>query len=211
MSAVVHAEHPVWLSPSSRSGSARGRSGASSRRHRRRRAGGAVARDRSGAARPARRRCSTTPTGSARARARSVSRNGRWNSGIGSASASRMVDKGVVWSVGKIFHGDSQLYQFNLLPEEGHKMPGLHQSSAILRRSLSGRSRAGTAGDRSALAQQGHRAGAAQRSRGADHRYAGRAVSSCRQLSLWRAMVRARRCAAWWVRNSRARCSRISS
>jgi 3-(3-hydroxy-phenyl)propionate hydroxylase len=35
----------------------------------------------------------------------------------------RMVDKGVVWSVGKIFHGDSQLYQFNLLPEEGHKRP----------------------------------------------------------------------------------------
>ena len=28
----------------------------------------------------------------------------------------RMVDKGVVWSVGKIFHGASQLYQFNLLP-----------------------------------------------------------------------------------------------
>ena len=35
----------------------------------------------------------------------------------------RMVDKGVVWSVGKIFHGDSKLYQFNLLPEEGHKRP----------------------------------------------------------------------------------------
>ena len=35
----------------------------------------------------------------------------------------RMVDKGVVWSVGKIFHGDQQLYQFNLLPEEGHKRP----------------------------------------------------------------------------------------
>lgn len=35
----------------------------------------------------------------------------------------RMVDKGVVWSVGKIFHGDSQLYQFNLLPEHGHKRP----------------------------------------------------------------------------------------
>src|SRR6195256_964389 len=35
----------------------------------------------------------------------------------------RMVDKGVVWSVGKIFHGDSQLYQFNLLPEQGHKRP----------------------------------------------------------------------------------------
>jgi 3-(3-hydroxy-phenyl)propionate hydroxylase len=35
----------------------------------------------------------------------------------------RMVDKGVVWSVGKIFHGHSQLYQFNLLPELGHKRP----------------------------------------------------------------------------------------
>jgi 3-(3-hydroxy-phenyl)propionate hydroxylase len=35
----------------------------------------------------------------------------------------RMVDKGVVWSVGRIFHGASQLYQFNLLPEQGHKRP----------------------------------------------------------------------------------------
>src|ERR1700710_2858451 len=39
--------------------------------------------------------------------------------------AGRMVDKGVVWSVGKIFHGASLLYQFNLLPEEGHKRPAL--------------------------------------------------------------------------------------
>src|SRR3954449_13561646 len=37
--------------------------------------------------------------------------------------AQRMVDKGVVWSVGKIFHGADQLYQLNLLPEQGHKMP----------------------------------------------------------------------------------------
>src|SRR5260370_20817181 len=35
----------------------------------------------------------------------------------------RMVDKGVVWSVGRIFHGASLLYQFNLLPEHGHKRP----------------------------------------------------------------------------------------
>src|ERR1700724_1479527 len=35
----------------------------------------------------------------------------------------RMVDKGVVWSVGRIFYGESPLYQFNLLPEEGHKRP----------------------------------------------------------------------------------------
>jgi 3-(3-hydroxy-phenyl)propionate hydroxylase len=35
----------------------------------------------------------------------------------------RMVDKGVVWNVGRIFHGDSQLYRFDLLPEQGHKRP----------------------------------------------------------------------------------------
>src|SRR3984885_15128744 len=37
--------------------------------------------------------------------------------------ADRVVDKGVVWSVGRIFHGASLLFQFNLLPEEGHKRP----------------------------------------------------------------------------------------
>src|SRR3954464_1981680 len=37
--------------------------------------------------------------------------------------ARRMVDKGVVWGVGRVFHGADQLYQFNLLPEQGHKMP----------------------------------------------------------------------------------------
>src|SRR5882757_3370464 len=37
--------------------------------------------------------------------------------------AGRMVDKGVVWSVGRIFHCAEQLYQFNLLPEQGRKMP----------------------------------------------------------------------------------------
>jgi len=35
----------------------------------------------------------------------------------------RMVDKGVIWQVGKIFHGNSLLYQFDLLPEQGHKRP----------------------------------------------------------------------------------------
>src|SRR6202035_94761 len=45
----------------------------------------------------------------------------------------RMVDKGVVWSVGRIFHGESLLYQFNLLPADGHKRPAfitLQQSHA---------------------------------------------------------------------------------
>jgi 3-(3-hydroxy-phenyl)propionate hydroxylase len=35
----------------------------------------------------------------------------------------RMVDKGVVWSVGRIFHGAAQLYQFDLLPEQDHRRP----------------------------------------------------------------------------------------
>ena len=37
--------------------------------------------------------------------------------------ADRMIDKGVVWKVGKIFLGPEMLYQFDLLPEDGHKMP----------------------------------------------------------------------------------------
>ncbi|MBN9587327.1 MAG: FAD-dependent oxidoreductase [Afipia sp.] len=37
--------------------------------------------------------------------------------------AERMVEKGVVWKVGKIFLQDQLLYQFDLLPEDGHKMP----------------------------------------------------------------------------------------
>ncbi len=35
----------------------------------------------------------------------------------------RMLDKGVVWQVGKVFHRDALLYRFDLLPEGGHKMP----------------------------------------------------------------------------------------
>jgi 3-(3-hydroxy-phenyl)propionate hydroxylase len=35
----------------------------------------------------------------------------------------RMVEKGVVWNVGKVFLGDIMVYQFDLLPEAGHKMP----------------------------------------------------------------------------------------
>lgn len=35
----------------------------------------------------------------------------------------RMVGKGVVWKVGKIFLNDDMVYRFDLLPEDGHKMP----------------------------------------------------------------------------------------
>ncbi len=34
-----------------------------------------------------------------------------------------MVDKGVVWNLGKVFHKDDKVFEFNLLPEEGHEYP----------------------------------------------------------------------------------------
>jgi 3-(3-hydroxy-phenyl)propionate hydroxylase len=34
-----------------------------------------------------------------------------------------MLEKGVVWNIGKVFHDDRLLYEFNLLPEDGHKFP----------------------------------------------------------------------------------------
>ncbi len=37
--------------------------------------------------------------------------------------ADRMIAQGVVWQVGKVFFGDRQVYQFDLLPEGGHKIP----------------------------------------------------------------------------------------
>lgn len=33
------------------------------------------------------------------------------------------VDKGVIWKIGKVFSRDEQVWQFDLLPEDGHKMP----------------------------------------------------------------------------------------
>ena len=37
--------------------------------------------------------------------------------------AAPMLAKGVVWQLGKVFFKDAQVYQFNLMPEGGHKMP----------------------------------------------------------------------------------------
>lgn len=34
-----------------------------------------------------------------------------------------MLDKGVTWQLGKVFFRERQVYEFNLLPEEGHRMP----------------------------------------------------------------------------------------
>ena len=35
----------------------------------------------------------------------------------------RMIDKGVVWNVGKVFHGEERVFQFDLQPEDGHRCP----------------------------------------------------------------------------------------
>ncbi len=35
----------------------------------------------------------------------------------------RMLEKGVTWKVGRLFHRDREVYNFDLLPEDGHKMP----------------------------------------------------------------------------------------
>ena len=35
----------------------------------------------------------------------------------------RAVNNGVVWKVGRTYHGDRELFSFDLLPEEGHKRP----------------------------------------------------------------------------------------
>ena len=39
--------------------------------------------------------------------------------------AERLVEKGVQWKIGKVFFRDDLVYQFDLLPEAGHKMPAM--------------------------------------------------------------------------------------
>ena len=123
----------------------------------------------------------------------------------------RMVDKGVVWSVGKIFHGASQLYQFNLLPEEGHKRPAfINLQQFYAEAYLVDRVRELPAID---LRWRNKVTALEQRNdhRGADDRDAGRTLPDARELRRSPATARDRRCGRWWARNSPARCSRISS
>ena len=56
-------------------------------------------------------------------RARSAGPNARWKSLTGWASATGCWHKGVTWKVGRQFHGDNEVYAFDLLPEDGHKYP----------------------------------------------------------------------------------------
>jgi 3-(3-hydroxy-phenyl)propionate hydroxylase len=38
-------------------------------------------------------------------------------------AAKPMIEKGVQWNIGKVFHDKSQIYEFNLQPESGHQFP----------------------------------------------------------------------------------------
>jgi len=37
--------------------------------------------------------------------------------------AAPMIARGIVWNLGKVFHEDRKVYEFNLLPEDGHAFP----------------------------------------------------------------------------------------
>lgn len=37
----------------------------------------------------------------------------------------RLIDKGVTWNVGRTYHGDREVFSFNLLPDPGHQRPGM--------------------------------------------------------------------------------------
>ena len=124
-----------------------------------------------------RRCCSTMPTGSARARAGFAIPSARWKSWIGFGVGEKLVDMGVTWKLGKVYLGDELVYSFDLLPEDGHKMPAFINLQQYLSGKGAGRSRAGSAADRSALAQPRHRDRAAQRRRDADDRNPGRSLS----------------------------------
>ena len=55
----------------------------------------------------------------------------------------RVVDQGVTWNVGRTFHGDEEVFSFNLLPEPGHRRPGMvnlqqyHLEQALVERAQS--------------------------------------------------------------------------
>jgi 3-(3-hydroxy-phenyl)propionate hydroxylase len=56
-----------------------------------------------------------------------------------------LMKKGVVWNLGRVYHRDREVYQFNLLPEAGHKFPAFinlqqpHFERALVTRILAAR------------------------------------------------------------------------
>ncbi|WP_298486916.1 FAD-dependent monooxygenase [uncultured Maribacter sp.] len=39
------------------------------------------------------------------------------------SASKKMIEKGVTWNIGKVFYKEDEVYKFNLLAEEGHKIP----------------------------------------------------------------------------------------
>ena len=77
--------------------------------------------------------------------------------------AERLVQKGVGWSVGRVFFRDEQVYEFNLLPGEGHRRPAfINLQQYWVEQFLVERLRELRAG-RAALAQQSRRRRAGSR------------------------------------------------
>ncbi len=94
----------------------------------------------------------------------------------------RLVAQGVTWKLGKVFLGDALAYSFDLLPEDGHKMPAfINLQQYYLEKALVDRvDEIGS--DRSALEEQGRRHRSAQRRCAAHDRDAGRALPARRRL-----------------------------
>ena len=61
----------------------------------------------------------------------------------------RMVEKGVTWKIGRLFHRDREVYTFDLSARGRPQDAGLRQSSAILCRAIPGRARPRVPGPRS--------------------------------------------------------------
>ena len=122
----------------------------------------------------------------------------------------RMVDKGVVWSVGKIFHGASQLYQFNLLPEQGHKRPAfINLQQFYAEAYLVDRVQELPAID---LRWRNKVTGLEPRNDHVALTVETRTdLTGCARNMSWPATARDRRCGRWSALNLPARCSRISS
>ena len=49
----------------------------------------------------------------------------RLGRGTAAGLGQRIVDKGVTWNVGRTFHGEQEVFSFDLLPEAGHRRPGM--------------------------------------------------------------------------------------
>jgi len=57
-----------------------------------------------------------------------------------------LVERGVVWNLGKVFHQDRKVFEFNLLPEQGHRYPAfINLQQPYLEKALVDRVRAAQA------------------------------------------------------------------